>query len=216
MGAGKKAPAFAKAGGRIRRPSAGYALPFGHAYRRGGYRLTPSGLRAPAHRERQAKPRALSGRGACLCFGLRVSAKAVLQLGVGFLIYRISRLAKRIDGGIVGAQASGDARAPRHPIGFVREAPDTLTIGLSLARRVFLSSVQYAHDFDMLGCHLVDHDVVRVGDDFACAWHTARAVQVRMLGSRQYGRLDQATHAASCWRTIVGDEADDGGEVCAC
>ena len=119
MGAGKKAPAFAKAGGRIRRPSAGYALPFGHAYRRGGYRLTPSGLRAPAHRERQAKPRALSGRGACLCFGLRVSAKAVLQLGVGFLIYRISRLAKRIDGGIVGAQASGDARALRRPVGFV-------------------------------------------------------------------------------------------------
>ena len=42
----KKAPAFAGASGRIRRPSAGYALPYGHAYRRGGYRLTPTGLRA--------------------------------------------------------------------------------------------------------------------------------------------------------------------------
>lgn len=39
--------------------------PAGHAYRRGGYRLTPAmpGLRAPAHRDRQPKPRALSGRG---------------------------------------------------------------------------------------------------------------------------------------------------------
>ena len=42
----EKAPAFAAVCGRIRRPSAGYALPYGHAYRRGGYRLTPSGLRA--------------------------------------------------------------------------------------------------------------------------------------------------------------------------
>ena len=38
------------------------------AYRRGSYRLTPAtpGLRAPARRDRQAKPRALSGRGARL------------------------------------------------------------------------------------------------------------------------------------------------------
>ena len=40
------------------------------AYRRGSYRLTPAlpGLRAPAHRDRLAKPRALSGRGAWLEF----------------------------------------------------------------------------------------------------------------------------------------------------
>jgi len=38
------------------------------AYRRGSYRLTPAppGLWAPAHRDHQAKPRALSGRGAWL------------------------------------------------------------------------------------------------------------------------------------------------------
>ena len=72
-GAGK-APRYATASGRIRRPSAGYALPCGHAYRRGGYRLTPAGpgLRAPAHRERQPKPRALSGRGGRLCTGFQL------------------------------------------------------------------------------------------------------------------------------------------------
>lgn len=38
------------------------------AYRRGSYRLTPAlpGLRAPAHRGRRLKPRALSGRGSLL------------------------------------------------------------------------------------------------------------------------------------------------------
>lgn len=57
------------------RPSAGYALPFGHAYRRGGYRLTPAlpGLRAPASGKRPPKPRALSGRGGVLGFGLAIS-----------------------------------------------------------------------------------------------------------------------------------------------
>ena len=34
--------------------------------------------------------------------------------GSGFLIHRVSRLTERADGGIVGAQASGDARALRH------------------------------------------------------------------------------------------------------
>jgi hypothetical protein len=54
-----------------RRPSAGYALPCGHAYRRGGYRLTPAlpGLRAPAPGKRTPKPRALSGRGGMLGSG---------------------------------------------------------------------------------------------------------------------------------------------------
>lgn len=57
-----------------RRPSAGYALPCGHAYRRGGYRLTPAkpGLRAPARQDRQAKPRALTGRGARLDTGSKI------------------------------------------------------------------------------------------------------------------------------------------------
>lgn len=57
------------------RPSAGYALPYGHAYRRGGYRLTPADGRGYGHLRtvnRLAKPGALSGRRARL-------ARAVLR-----------------------------------------------------------------------------------------------------------------------------------------
>src|SRR5476651_2230737 len=145
-----------------------------------------------------------------------------LPLGLVFrlLIHRVTRLTGRADGGIVGAQASGDARALRRSVGFVislalRVLTHT-TVGLSLTRRVFLSGVQHAHYLDALSHHLVDHDVVRVGDDFACARHAPRAIQVRMLGGWQYGRLDQPTYAAGRWRAIVGDEADDGREVGAC
>lgn len=44
-----------------------------------------------------------------------------LPLGLVFrlLIHRVTRLTGRADGGIVGAQASGDARALRRPVGFV-------------------------------------------------------------------------------------------------
>ena len=79
-----------------RRPSAGYALRCAHAYRRGGYRLTPSGLRAPAHRERQPKPRALSGRGGRLSPGIPTIVGKARQCdgmrepvaGVGFKGFR--------------------------------------------------------------------------------------------------------------------------------
>ena len=110
------------------------------------------------------------------------------------LIHRVTRLTGRADGGIVGAQASGDARALRFPVGFVisltlRVLTHT-TIVLSLMWWVFLPGMQHAHDLDAFSHHLVDHDVVRVGDDFARARHAARAVQVWMLGGRQYGCLD--------------------------
>lgn len=61
---------------RIRRPSAGYALPFGHPYRGGGYRLTLAlpGLRAPTHRAHQPKPLALTGLGSW--FSLRLACVA--------------------------------------------------------------------------------------------------------------------------------------------
>ena len=71
----KRPPGGSTVFGRTRRPSAGYALPCGHAYRRGGYRLTPSGLRAPARRDRLPKPRALSGRGGRLDLGVLFSEK---------------------------------------------------------------------------------------------------------------------------------------------
>ena len=45
----------------------------------GGYRLTPSGLRAPAHHERQPKPRALSGRGGWLRPTLLAFSRTVQQ-----------------------------------------------------------------------------------------------------------------------------------------
>lgn len=64
------------ANNRIRRPSAGYALPSGHPYRGGGYRLTLAlpGLRAPAHRAHQPKPLALTGLGSW--FSLRLACVA--------------------------------------------------------------------------------------------------------------------------------------------
>lgn len=80
-------------------------------------------------------------------------------------------------------------------------------------RWILLSVVQYAHDFDTFSGHLVDHDVV---DDFACARNAVRAVQVRVLSYWLHGCLDQSKHAAGSWRTIVSDEADDRGKVCAC
>ena len=48
------------------------------------------------------------------------------------LVFRLFDLPKfkvtgRADGGIVGAQASGDARALRRPVDFVREAPGALS-----------------------------------------------------------------------------------------
>ena len=70
-------PNLGAASGRTRRPSAGYALPFGHPYRGGGYRRTlpMAGLRAPARRERQSKPLALSGPGDCLDSGFASASK---------------------------------------------------------------------------------------------------------------------------------------------
>jgi len=54
----------------------------GKPYRAGSYRLTPAapGLRAPARRDRQPKPRALSGRGGWLAIGNQ-SPKANLRGG---------------------------------------------------------------------------------------------------------------------------------------
>src|SRR5471032_2409172 len=77
-----------------------------------------------------------------------------LPLGLVFrlLIHRVTRLTGRADGGIVGAQASGDARALRFPVGFVisltlRVLTHT-TIVLSLMWWVFLPGMQHAHDLD--------------------------------------------------------------------
>ena len=79
-----------------------------------------------------------------------------------------------------------------------------------------MPGVQDVYDLDTLGHYLVDHDVIRVSDDFACARHAARAIQIRMLSGRQHGRFNQPTYAAGRWRAIVGDEADDRGKVGAC
>ena len=46
------------------------------------------------------------------------------------MIHRVSRLTERADRVIVGAQASGDARALRRTVDFVREAPGTSAIVL--------------------------------------------------------------------------------------
>ena len=74
---GNSNPNLGAASGPTRRPSAGYALPYGHPYRGGGYRRTlpMAGLRAPAHRERQSKPLALSGPGDCLDNGFASVSK---------------------------------------------------------------------------------------------------------------------------------------------
>ena len=107
----------ATASGRTSRPSAGYALPCGHAYRRGGYRLTPSGLRAPARRERQPKPRALSGRGGGLYGGMSTIVGNLLASAgrgwfSGFCFIGFQRLTGRADFGTksVRKQAGTPAR----------------------------------------------------------------------------------------------------------
>ena len=149
-GAGK-APRCVTASGRIRRPSAGYALPFGHSYRSGGYRLTPAsrgfGHLRTVNASRNPAPSRDAAAGLTIGFVFCITPSQ--QHGNGFrhveigeqlgtcswgLVFRFfvpreQPVTGRADGGIVGAQASGDARALRRPVGFTREAPKALVIG---------------------------------------------------------------------------------------
>jgi len=124
------------------------------------------------------------GRGLPVCRCAKARARGGFQV-FDLSDFKVNRARRRLYRRGAIAREGEDRQ-----VGFAREAPGTLAIGLSLARRVFLSGVQHAYDFDALSHYLVDHDVVRVGDDFACAWHAARAIQVRMFCGRQYGRLD--------------------------
>src|SRR5471032_660592 len=79
-----------------------------------------------------------------------------LPLGLVFrlLIHRVTRLTGRADGGIVGAQASGDARALRRPVGFVI----SLTLRVLTHTRFVLSLTLRVQDGAHLGHHLVMRD----------------------------------------------------------
>ena len=83
-----------------------------HPYRGGGYRLTPSGLRAPAHHERQPKPRALSGRGGWLRPTLLAFSRTVQQGSEDFarLDANAAEWAGQTEGGRSARQ--GGAKAP--------------------------------------------------------------------------------------------------------
>ncbi|SOS30858.1 hypothetical protein CFBP3846_P400015 (plasmid) [Pseudomonas syringae pv. avii] len=86
---------------------------------------------------------------------------------------------------LVDSQNRARAASLLHGAGYALRA----SLAGQLERGVFLPSVDYVHDLDALKRDAVDQDVVRVGHQLAGAWHTSRAVQVWMIGHRQYGRL---------------------------
>lgn len=43
----------------------------------------------------------------------------------------------------------------------------------------------HAHDFYAVGEDAIDHDIIRVCDDLARPWNTARPEQVGMISERQ-------------------------------
>ena len=82
--------------------------------------------------------------------------------------------------------------------------------------RVLLTSVQHAQDLDSSGRYAVDHDVVRMRDDFPGAGDPTRTKHVRMLRGGQHRGLNLSPELARGSGVVLCDEADDVGKVAAC
>ena len=82
----------------------------------------------------------------------------------------------------------------------------------SVALGVLASGVQHADNFNLVGQHTINHDVIGIHDQLVRAGNVAKAIQVRMLRQRQHGCFDGFLQTFRGDRVELGDIAGDGVE----
>jgi len=135
-----------------------------------------------------------------------------VAVGVGFTVFDfkgVSSVTGRADGGIVGAQASGDARALRRLVDF-SAWQRWRTV---LAGGVLLPCVQHVDYLDDGRLDTVHDDVVGVHYKLAGAGNAPRAVQIGVLGQLRGCTLDLVLQLVCSVVIALGDVFDDGGQV---
>jgi len=83
---------------------------------------------------------------------------------------------------------------------------------------IALSGVNEVHDFDRIGGHAIDQDVVGVHNRLSCSWHSTRPEHEGLFGQSLGTSFYRGVKALRCAYVPLGNVSEDIIEVvqCAC